>query len=199
MTALIDRLAGRPDGPRRRAVGPRLHQPRSRRGRPAVGPADVRPLTARSRLEAFRCAGPGFALVSLYGPVLDALGDALPLDQALILSGSTPTIWTSCCKPTARDGGRTPAARGGRRAGRGGRRQPHGLRLVVEQGEAGERGPEAGRSRRGRRGLRRLRRRHAPPPGRRGPGAGRRDGPGDPRQVCADPDFRDVLRATARR
>ncbi len=37
-------------------------------------------------LEAFRLQGlDGFALVSLYGPVLDALGDALPLDQALIL------------------------------------------------------------------------------------------------------------------
>ena len=27
----------------------------------------------------------GFALVSLYGPILEALGDALPLDQSLIL------------------------------------------------------------------------------------------------------------------
>ncbi|HEX8200721.1 MAG TPA: hypothetical protein VF590_09555 [Isosphaeraceae bacterium] len=37
-------------------------------------------------LEAFRLQGPeGFALVALYGPVLEALGDALPLDQALIL------------------------------------------------------------------------------------------------------------------
>jgi hypothetical protein len=37
-------------------------------------------------LEAFRDLGlEGFALVALYGPVLDALGDAMPLDQALIL------------------------------------------------------------------------------------------------------------------
>ena len=37
-------------------------------------------------LEAFRRHGlEGFALVSLYGPVLEALGDALPLDQSLIL------------------------------------------------------------------------------------------------------------------
>ena len=37
-------------------------------------------------LEAFRLQGlGGFSLVSLYGPVLDALGGALPLDQALIL------------------------------------------------------------------------------------------------------------------
>src|SRR6185312_6048502 len=36
-------------------------------------------------LEAFRLQGlEGFALVSLYGPVFEALGDALPLDQALI-------------------------------------------------------------------------------------------------------------------
>ena len=40
----------------------------------------------RLALDAFRAQGlDGFALVSLYGPVLDALGDALPLDQALIL------------------------------------------------------------------------------------------------------------------
>jgi hypothetical protein len=37
-------------------------------------------------LEAFRKRGlEGFALVSLYGPILDALGDALPLDQSLIV------------------------------------------------------------------------------------------------------------------
>jgi hypothetical protein len=37
-------------------------------------------------LEAFRLQGlEGFALVTLYGPVLEALGDALPRDQALIL------------------------------------------------------------------------------------------------------------------
>ena len=37
-------------------------------------------------LQAFRLQGlDGFALVSLYGPVLDAVGPALPLDQALIL------------------------------------------------------------------------------------------------------------------
>jgi hypothetical protein len=37
-------------------------------------------------LHAFRLQGlEGFALVSLYGPVLDALGSALPLEQALIL------------------------------------------------------------------------------------------------------------------
>lgn len=37
-------------------------------------------------LDAFRQMGPeGFALVRLYGPVLEALGDAMPLDQALIL------------------------------------------------------------------------------------------------------------------
>jgi hypothetical protein len=37
-------------------------------------------------LRAFRVQGlDGFALVSLYGPVLEALGGALPLDQALIL------------------------------------------------------------------------------------------------------------------
>src|SRR5262249_7647445 len=38
-------------------------------------------------LEAFRRQGlEGFALVSLYGPVLEAMGEALPLDQSLILA-----------------------------------------------------------------------------------------------------------------
>jgi hypothetical protein len=37
-------------------------------------------------LDAFRKQGPdGFALVRLYGPILEALGDAIPLDQALIV------------------------------------------------------------------------------------------------------------------
>ncbi len=37
-------------------------------------------------LEAFRRHGPeGFALVSLYGPILEVMGNALPLDQSLIL------------------------------------------------------------------------------------------------------------------
>ena len=40
----------------------------------------------RLALDAFRKQGPdGFALVSLYGPILEALGDAVPLDQALIV------------------------------------------------------------------------------------------------------------------
>ena len=40
----------------------------------------------RLALEAFRRQGPdGFAVVSLYGPVLEALGDAVPLDESLIV------------------------------------------------------------------------------------------------------------------
>jgi hypothetical protein len=50
--------------------------------------AALRTLDAHGPLaiEAFRHQGPeGFALVKMYGPVLESLGDALPLDQALIL------------------------------------------------------------------------------------------------------------------
>ena len=37
-------------------------------------------------IDAFRKQGPeGFALVSLYGPIFEALGDAVPLDQSLIV------------------------------------------------------------------------------------------------------------------
>lgn len=48
----------------------------------------LRTLDARrsTAVDAFRILGPeGFALVSLYGPILDALGDGVPLDQSLII------------------------------------------------------------------------------------------------------------------
>ena len=101
-------------------------------------------------LEAMRLQGmDGFALVSLYGPVLEALGDALPLDQALILlrvnagyvderlRTGTPEALAADLRHVAAAG--LVEAVGG---------SPDGLRLLVEHGEAGERalaqvGPDA--------------------------------------------------------
>jgi hypothetical protein len=101
-------------------------------------------------LEAFRIEGlDGFALVSLYGPVLEALGDSLPLDQSLILlkvnsddvddflRTQTPEIVASHLRHVAAAG--LVEKVGG---------SVHALRLVVEYGERGERalsqaGPDA--------------------------------------------------------
>ena len=101
-------------------------------------------------LEAMRLQGmDGFALVSLYGPVLDALGDALPLDQALILlrvnaAYADERLRTGTPEALAADLRHVAAA--GLVEAVGG--SPEGLRLVVEYGEKGERalaqvGPDA--------------------------------------------------------
>jgi hypothetical protein len=101
-------------------------------------------------LEAFRLQGlEGFALVSLYGPVLEALGDALPLDQALILTwvnADTIDELLQTHRPETVAGHLRHVAAAGLVEAVGGSTQ--GLRLVVEQGEAGERalkkaGPDA--------------------------------------------------------
>src|SRR5579885_605595 len=101
-------------------------------------------------LEAFRLQGlEGFALVSLYGPVLEALGDALPLDQALILTwvnADTVDELLQSHRPETVAGHLRHVAAAGLVAAVGGSTQ--GLRLVVEQGGAGERplrkaGPDA--------------------------------------------------------
>ena len=102
-------------------------------------------------LEAFRQQGlEGFALVSLYGPVLEALGHSLPLDQSLILlrvnSGYVDELLrTHRPETVASHLGHVAAA--GLVPSVGG--SPHALRLVVEFGERGERalakaGPDAG-------------------------------------------------------
>ncbi len=91
-------------------------------------------------LNAFRLQGlDGFALVSLYGPVLDALGSALPLDQALILlrvnsefisnqlQTHTPESVASHLRHVAAAG--LVETVGG---------SPHALRLIVEHGARGE-------------------------------------------------------------
>jgi len=101
-------------------------------------------------LQAFRTQGPdGFALVCLYGPVLDALGPALPLDQALILlrvnSDYVDELLQSH-RPETVAGHLRHAAASGLVDAVGG--SPHGLRLAVEHGERGEQalrqaGPDA--------------------------------------------------------
>ena len=104
----------------------------------------------RLALQAFRLQGlDGLALVSLYGPVLDALGDALPLDQSLILLRVNADFLDEQLRTHAPEtvAGhlRHVSARGLVEAVGG---SPHALRLVVEQGERGEQalaqaGPDA--------------------------------------------------------
>jgi hypothetical protein len=91
-------------------------------------------------LEAFRRQGlEGFALVSLYGPVLEAVGDALPLDQALILAWVNADYLDELLqthRPETVAAHLRHVAGAGLVEAVGGSTQ--GLRLVVEQGEAGE-------------------------------------------------------------
>src|SRR5262249_14611103 len=91
-------------------------------------------------LAAFRLQGPeGFALVALYGPVLDALGSAMPLDQALILlrvnTGYVDELLQTQ-SPEAVAGHLKRVAAAGLVEAVGG--SPNGLRLAVEYGERGE-------------------------------------------------------------
>lgn len=101
-------------------------------------------------IEAFRRQGlEGFALVSLYGPVFQAMGDAMPMDQALVLawvnSGYLDELLQTQRPEAVAAHLRHVAAAGLIEAVGGSTR---GLRLVVEQGEAGEQalraaGPDA--------------------------------------------------------
>jgi hypothetical protein len=101
-------------------------------------------------LEAFRVQGlDGFALVTLYGPVLDAIGGALPLDQALILlrvnTAYVDELLASHRPETVAGHLRHVAAAGLVDAVGG---SPHALRLAVEHGARGEQalkqaGPDA--------------------------------------------------------
>jgi hypothetical protein len=93
-------------------------------------------------LEAFRLQGPeGFALVKLYGRVLDALGDTLPLEQALILVRvNTDTVADLLRTQSAEvvAGHLRHAAAAGLVEQVGG--SPHGLRMIAEfAGRGGER------------------------------------------------------------
>jgi len=101
-------------------------------------------------LEALRRHGlEGFALVSLYGPVLEALADAVPLDQSLILlrvNADTIDELLRTHRPETVAGHLRHVAAAGLIEAVGG--SPNALRLVVEQGEPGERalrqaGPDA--------------------------------------------------------
>lgn len=92
-------------------------------------------------LDAFRLQGlDGFALVLLYGPVLDALGDALPLDDALILlrvnADYVDELLRAHEPETVAQHLRHVAARGLVPAVGG---SPSALRLAVEHGARGER------------------------------------------------------------
>jgi hypothetical protein len=92
-------------------------------------------------LDAFRLQGPeGFALVQLYGPVLSALGDALPLDDALILlqvnTDDIDAMLRVHSAETVAGHLRHVAAAGLVEAVGG---SPHALRLSVEFGPKGDR------------------------------------------------------------
>ena len=141
--ALPRHAAADPGRPARREQPGRSHEGRSSRHSTDAlavlcfmslehGPGDLQralqtlELHERLALDAFRKQGPdGFALVSLYGPILEALGDAVPLDQALIvIRVNAPYIDRIAAVAPERDGRRPHSPRGGRRADRVGRRQP---------------------------------------------------------------------------
>ncbi len=101
-------------------------------------------------LSAYRSRGlEGFALVSLYGPVFEAVGDALPLEQALILARVNADYLDEFLlthRPETAAGHLRHVASSGLVEAVGG--SPNALRLIVEQGPAGERalrqaGPDA--------------------------------------------------------
>ena len=143
-------------------------------------------------LDAFRRQGPqGFALVRLYGPVLESLGDAVPLDQALILIRVNAAYIDELLRshrPETVAGHIRHAAAAGLTESVGG--SPDALRLIVEYGQSGEQASEASRARCGGRRLWRFRRRDVAAPGGPGAGGSRADGPGDARQVRRGPRFR---------
>jgi hypothetical protein len=91
-------------------------------------------------LEAFRTHGlEGFALVSLYGPILEAMGGALPLDEALILlrvNGDYVDRLLQTHRPETVAGHLRHVSAAGLNSLVGG--SPEALRLVVEYGERGE-------------------------------------------------------------
>ena len=92
-------------------------------------------------LEAFRKQGPeGFALVKLYGPILETLGDGIPLDQALIVvrvnASYIDELQKSHRPETVAAHIRHAAAAGLTEMAAG---SPDALRLIVDYGQTGER------------------------------------------------------------
>ena len=91
-------------------------------------------------LEAFRRHGvEGFALVSLYGPILEALGDSIPLDQSLVLLRVNADYLDELLqthRPETVAGHLRHVAAAGLIDLVGG--SPDALRLVVEYGGSGE-------------------------------------------------------------
>ena len=91
-------------------------------------------------LDAFRKQGPdGFALVSLYGPILESLGDAIPLDQALIVIRVNAAYIDQLLQSHRSEtvaGHIRHAAAAGLIESLGG--SPEALRLIVEFGRSGE-------------------------------------------------------------
>jgi hypothetical protein len=103
-------------------------------------------------LQAFRLEGPdGLALVHMYGPVLVALGEALPLDEALILlrvNAEDVERLLSTRRPEVVAAALRHVAAGGRRLVEAVGSSPHGLRLSIDFGAGGDRalteaGPDA--------------------------------------------------------
>ena len=92
-------------------------------------------------LEAFRRHGlTGFALVSLYGPILEALGNAIPLDQSLVVLEVNAEYIDELLRthrPETVAGHLRHVAAAGLTELVGG--SPNGLRLVVEHAAPGER------------------------------------------------------------
>ncbi len=86
VTELIEQTAGDQKDTGRHAGGPLLHQPGARVCGPPVPRCGRLDHHGPLALDAFRRHGmEGFALVSLYGPILETLGNAMPLDQSLVL------------------------------------------------------------------------------------------------------------------
>ena len=92
-------------------------------------------------VDAFRAQGPeGFALVKLYGPVLEALGDAMPLEDALIVlrvNSDDVDELLARSSPEAVAGHLRHVTAAGLVSTVGA--NPHALRLTVEFGPAGDR------------------------------------------------------------
>jgi hypothetical protein len=144
MTELIDRLRSRPDDLRDALV---LLDLISLEPGAADLRAALRVLDAYGdlALDAFRRQGPeGFALVKLYGPVLEALGPDMELDDALILLRvNTDDVDRMLANgsPEAVAGHLRHVAGAGLTEAVGS--SPHGLRLSAEFGPLGDRALKA--------------------------------------------------------